>query len=221
MSKAFQDRTGLTRPAGITGNRDIIVVPDILKWAAEGKLFSAGVGYENAGIDSANSSLEDTTPTFALMSSSAPDIYVLPILLRLSTHTEGGFIPIIHTMITRAAKDCATTLKVSGTAFTAIQNHNSTINSNPSAKAIDTCTSSALTNADYVMLIKAIAADNPITGTGGLGFGRQVTFELDLLSDPNLLQSGAGMLVYCNTQTTDTKYCPYIIWAELTIDDLL
>ena len=217
----FETREGIPRAGGLTGARDIIVVPNILRWVAEGKVFSAGVGYENAGIDSDGVALDAASPEAALVASTSSDIYVLPLLVRMSTHTEGGYFPRIIVGITRAAADCATTLVVSGTAFPSILNHNVALSTKaPTAAATYTSTASALTNADYVCVIKAVAADNPVTGTGGLGFNRGTVFELDLSRDPHLLQAGAALLVYPNTQTTDTKYCPYIMWAELTEDDL-
>ena len=216
----FEDRSGTGQAGGITGKRDIIVAPNMLRWVAEGKVFSAGVGYENGGIDSDGNTLDDESPEAALVASNSSDIFVLPLLVRMSTHTEGGAAPRMQVAITRAAADCAVTLVVSGTAMPAIHNHNSSNNNSPTAAATYTCTSTALTNLDYVMLVKAQAADNPVSGTGGLGFNNGTVFELDMLKDPHLLSQGAALLIYPNTNTSDASYCPYIVWAELTEDDL-
>ena len=217
----FETREGVARAGGLTGNRDLIITPNILRWVAEGKVFSAGVGYESAGIDDIGVTLDDETPDFGLYTSTSTTTFILPLLVRLSIHTEGGYYPRIIVGITRQASDCATTLaRSAGTALPSVINHNIALNNAPTATAYYTCTNSALTNADFVAVIKAVAADNPTSGTGGLGFNKGTVFELDLSKDPHLLAGGAALLVYPNTQTTDTKWCPYIMWAELTADDL-
>lgn len=214
----FTDNSAIAHAGRVTGNRDLVTHSNLLKWAYEGKLWTAGVGPENSGIDSAGS-LDDTTPTFALVASSSASTFVLPLMVRLSVHTEGGALNQLQVAITRAASDCATTLSCSGTAFTAIQNHNVAYTTSPTASALYTVTASALTNADYQSLILATQADNPVSGTGGLGFNRGCVFELDLLYTPRVLHSGAALLIYPYTGTTDQKYLPAITWAELTEAD--
>lgn len=214
----FTDNGSIAHAGRVTGNRDIVIHPNILKWTYEGKLWTAGVGVENAGIDS-DSALDDTSPEAALVSSSSDSTFVLPILVRCCTHTEGGALNQLQVAVTRAAADCATTLAVSGTAMTAIQNHNVSYTTSPTASALYTCTASALTNADYQSLILATQADNPVSGTGGLGFNVGTVFELDMLYTPRVLHSGAALLIYPYTGTTDQKYTYAITWAELTESD--
>ena len=215
----FTDNSAVAHAGRVTKNRDLVVHPNLLKWAFEGKIWSAGVGAENAGIDSA-AALDDTTPTFGLESSSSSTTLVLPILARLSVHTEGGALNQLQIAVTRAAADCATSFTLTGTAFTAIQNHNVTYTTSPTANALYTCTASALTNADYASIMLATQADNPVSGTGGLGFNQGCVLEVDLLATPFILHSGAAVLFYGYTGTSDQKYLPYICWAELTEDDL-
>lgn len=217
----FTDNSSVPHLGRLTGNRDIVVHPNLLKWAYEGKLWTAGLGPEHAGV-SGQSTLDDASPEAALTAAASSSTFVLPILLRASTHTEGGAAAKMYVGITRAASDCVTTLVISGTAFTAIQNHNVSYTTTPTAAATYTCTSSALTNADYQCLILAQAADNPISGTGGLGFNRGTTFELNLLQTPRILHSGAAMVVYPYTgNATIAKYVFAITWAELTESDLV
>jgi len=205
--------------ARATGNRDVVSASNILKWVAEGKVWAAGVGVENAGIDGA-AAIADTTPTFALVAPSDPDVYVLPMLVRISVHTEGGALAQWMTGVTRAAADCATALVVSGTAFTAIQNKLAGNTGKPQSAVTYTCTASALTNADYVMPALATAADNIVSGTGGTGLNAGSMLEFDMLKDPTILRKGAALLIWSVTGTTDTKNIPYIVFAELTADDL-
>lgn len=218
----FTNNSGTAVAGRVTANRDQITIASLLKWTAQGKVWACGVGVENAGIDSA-AALDDTTPTFALVAPSSTSVYVVPIMVRISTHTEGGAIAYINTAITRAASDCATTLAVTGTAFTAKQNKLAGNTGSPQSSVIYTCTSSALTNADCISVEKAIASDNTTSGTGGALFNEGTTYTRNFLKEDDvyILNGGAGLLVYCYTATTDTKHMPYFVFAELTADDLL
>ena len=215
----FLTRSNVAVAGRVTGNRDLITSSSMLRWVAEGKVFGCGVGVENAGIDGA-AALADVTPTFALVAPSSASTFVLPILVRIGVHTEGGALAQIMVGVTRAAADCATAMTISGTAFTAPQNMDSGNTAAPQSSCLYTCTASALTNADYVMLDLANAADNIVSGTGGVVFNRGTTYELDLIKTPHLLRSGAALLVWSVTGTTDTKNIPYFVFAELTADDL-
>ena len=217
----FTDNSSVAHLARVTGNRDLVSHPNILKWAYEGKLFTAGVGTEHAGV-SGVSTLADITPSCALTASSSATTLVLPILLRAMTHTEGGALGKFYVAVTRAAADCATALTVSGTAFTAIQNHNVTYTASPTAAATYTCTASVLTNADYQNILLTQSADNIVTGTGGLGYDEGTMISLDLLATPRILHSGAALLGFAYTgNATIAKYTFSITWAELTASDLV
>ena len=217
----FTDNSGTGHLGRVTGNRDVVAHPSLLKWAYEGKLFTAGLGPEHAGV-SGQSSLDDESPEAALVASSSSTTLVLPILLRCCTHTEGGAAAKLYIAVTRAAADCATTMVVSGTAFTAIQNHNVTYTASPTAATTYTCTSTALTNADYQCILLAQQADNPTSGTGGLGLNEGCGMVLELLKTPRILHSGAALLIYPYTgNATIQKWTFAITWAELTADDLI
>lgn len=214
----FSDSDATPKAGRVTKNRDIVFAPNLLKWAYEGKLWTAGVGIENAGIDS-DSAWDDLAPGCGLVAPASSRTLILPIMVRVMTHTEGGAAPYVQVCVTRAASDCATTLTVSGTALTAIQNHNVTYTTSPSAACTYTCTASALTNADYQSIIKGITVDNTVANTGGNVFNRGTVLEIDMLEQPRILHSGAALLVYVYTGTTDTKYTYAITWAELTESD--
>lgn len=218
----LETRKGLVFAGGVTGARDVITSKSMMRWLVEGKIFSAGVGYENAGIDDDADTKEDLTPTAGLVCPSSGDVYILPILARMNIHTEGGNVPRIACTISRAAEDVVTSLFATGTAMPSIHNHNSKFTNKPNAKALYNLTSSAMTEPDFIMLELAQAADNPTSGTTdtGLAFTKGTVWELNLLSDPYLLSSGAALYLYPNTNTGRTKYCPYITWAELTLDDI-
>lgn len=204
----------------VTGNRDLVTASNLLKWTAQGKVWSVGVGVENAGIDGA-AAIADITPTFALVAPTDPNVYVLPIMVRIGIHTEGGALQQIMVATTRAASDCATTLVISGTAFPAKQNALAGNTGAPQSAGVYTATASALTEADYIMHDLATTPDNPVSGTTGAYYNRGTTYELNMLEDPKILRSGAALLVWSVTGTTDTKNIPYITFAELTVDDFV
>ena len=217
----FTDNSATAHLGRVTGERDLIAHPNLLKWAYEGKLWTAGVGPEHAGV-SGQSTLDDESPECALVAPASSSVLVLPIMFRASIHTEGGAANKIYVAVTRAAADCATALVISGTAFTAIQNHNVSYTTSPSAAATYTCTSTALANTDYQCVLLSQQADNPVSGTGGLGFNRGCVFELDMLKTPRILHSGAAVVVYPYTgNATIQKYLFAFTWAELTEDDLI
>ena len=134
----FTDNSSVAHLGRITGNRDMVIHPNLLKWAYEGKLWTAGLGPEHAGV-AGQSTLDDLSPECALVAAASSSTFVLPIMFRACVHTEGGAANKIYVAITRAASDCATTLAISGTAFTAIQNHNVSYTTTPTAAALYDC----------------------------------------------------------------------------------
>lgn len=217
----FTDNGSVAHLGRITGNRDLVAHPNILKWAYEGKIFTAGLGPEHAGV-SGQSTVDDQSPEAALVASSSSTVLVLPILLRCCTHTEGGAAAKLFVAVTRAAADCAAALVVSGTAFTAIQNHNVTYTTSPTAAATYTCTSTALANTDFQTILLAQQGDNVITGTGGTPLNEGTGMVLDLLQTPRILHSGAALMIFPYTgNATIQKWTFSITWAELTADDLV
>ena len=46
----FSDTDSTPKPARVTKNRDVVTHPNLLKWAYEGKVWTAGLGVENSGL---------------------------------------------------------------------------------------------------------------------------------------------------------------------------
>lgn len=213
----YKDRNNVAVAGGVTGARDLIASPSLLRWAAEGKIFTAALGAEDTAIDS-EASLDDTTPTFGLKAPASSSLYILPIYVRAVVTGDGGAASYAQTAITKAASDCATAFTLSGTALQK-RNHNTNMTSSPQASALCTCTASALTNADYVSM-GTLTMVNEVLTTGAPMANKETAFEEDLLKEGWLLSSGAGLLVYLYTASTDSTWMPWITWAELTEDDL-
>jgi len=213
----FTDNSATAQAGRVTRNRDLVVAPSILRWAMEGKLFSAGLGPEDTAIDS-EAAYNDLAHTFALVAPSSAAVYVLPIFVRMSCTGDGGAATYAQVEITKAANECATTLEISGTALTKL-NHNSNITTAPQSSALHTCTSSALTNADYLTMIQVTTVDALLT-TGAPMANKENCIEIDLLPEAWLLSAGAALLLSPYTASTDSTWVPYIVWAELTADDI-
>lgn len=201
----------------VTGNRDLITTPSLLRWAAEGKIFTAGLGAEDTAIDSA-ASLNDTTPTFGIKAPASSATFILPIYVRATVTGDGGAASYVQTCITKAAANCAVAFTLSGTALQT-HNHNTNLTSSPQASALHTCTASALTNADYITRGTMTIMDAVLT-TGAPMVNKETCFEEDLLKEGFLLSAGAGLLIYAYTGSTDSTWMPWITWAELTADDI-
>jgi len=213
----FTDNSAVAHAGRVTRNRDLVVAPSILRWAMEGKVFSAGLGPEDTAIDS-EAAYNDLAHTFALIAPTSAAVYVLPIFVRMSMTGDGGAATYAQVEITKAAAQCATTMVTSGTALTTI-NHNSNIVTTPQSEALHTVTSTALTNADYITMIQITTVDALLT-TGAPMANKENCFELDLLPEAWLLSAGAAMFLSPFTASTDSTWVPYIVWAELTADDI-
>jgi len=201
-----------------TGNRELITSSNILKWLAQGKVFSAGLGCEETAVDS-EAALADVSPTFGLFAPSGETTIVLPLYASFSVTGEGGAANVVQCAVTKAANNCGTAMTKSGTALSK-QNCNALYNTPPQATALSTITVSALTTSDYLSLFTATAADNLISTAGGAQFMNTV-LEIDMLKHPVILAAGAALLIYAYTGTSDSTLTPYFQWAELTLDDLI
>lgn len=231
MANDFQDKNGTAQGGLVTGERDVIVAPNYLKWLVEGKIFEAGFGAESTAADS-QASLVATTATFALQAPEADEPIVVPITLKLMCVADGGALSRFQVLFTKPAKLCATALALS-TTRDMITKHN-LYQSNPPKKAQEAkayygqattfdITVSALVAADYVAYHYGHIADALLTTSlVALGDGPSSVQTFRFLEDgvPHLLTQGAAMLVYIYTGTSDSTWFPYMQWAELKEDDL-
>ena len=220
----YKDNNDVAQAARVTGERDIVSASTLLKWAVEGKVFEAGFSPEDSAIDSA-ASFADTTPSFGLKSPNSSSLIVIPILLNLMMNEDGGALSQYSIGFTKPAGLCATAHTLTGTAMAS---KHSMYQTNPAqttqqAEALYTCTQSAMVAADYIMPYKGQVIDAALsTGLVNVGGGPSNVKEFNFLKDgvPHLMTSGACMVVYTYTATSDSMWYCYMQWAEVTIDDL-
>ena len=187
----------------------------------EGKIFIAGTGVEEAGVDG-ESAINDTTPSAALTVSGAAKL-VKPLWFRTYFDTEGGAAPDWHFAYLQSDKS----VTGKGTTMDAICTLGGA--SPPTAVATFQNTLSSVTAivaAEYVVLTERIhVLDNFVsvegaTTSGGVespGDGLR-TMEAHWNHQdypPFWLTEGAAMLFYAGTGTTDSKYNYSCAWLEL------
>ncbi len=228
----FQNNADVARAGRVTGNRDVVTSPNILKWLAEGKIFEAGHGLQS---DEANSQAETTlTPddvkaTFALQAPGGADTLVIPLVFKCMWQAEGSSATDMQLIFTKSSGECATTLALSGRAMLNAGQclySASPVKASPKASALYgvattfLLTVTALTIDDQCMYDYIVMADNnvaaPLPGAAN-------TYERYFLNEgaPHILTSGAAMIFYISATGGDASIHPYIQWAEVTEDDLL
>ena len=221
----FTNNNGVETKARVTANRDIVGLASLFKWAAEGKIFEAGAGLEDTAI-AAYASINDQYPTFALQAPSSTTLLVIPILLKVALTDDGSALSELSVAFTKPAGLCATTLTISGTAFTSkhVQYRKNPALTAQQATATYTNTLSALVAADFVEYDRSIAINAALT-TGLVNFGggpsNVKTYRFLQEGAPHIMASGAAMLVYVKNSTTDALAKCYMQWAELSVDDLV
>lgn len=232
MANAFQNDSGVVRPAVVSGNRDLLSLDVPAQWLVEGKIFEAGFGPEdvpNEENTQTGIALDDTKPSYALQAPAGAVPIVIPLVFKLMLSADGAPGQKLQVAFTKPAGLCATLLALSG--GTALTSKHSLFRSNPKqntqqATAIygDSITATALVAADYISYLNSIIADAVLsTGLVALGEGPSNTHTLRFLEDgcPHAMTAGAAMLVYMTTQTTDAVIAAYMQWAEVEEDDLL
>jgi hypothetical protein len=221
----YTNNNSVSTTARVTANRDLVTVPALWKWAAEGKVFEAGLGLEDSAIAAA-ASVQDVTGTFTLQAPSSTTLLVVPILLKVALTNDGSALSQLAVTFTKPAGLCATALTLSGTALTskhAVYKKNPALTAQQ-ATALSGVTVSALLAADYVEYDRSIAIDAALTtGLPNFGGGPSNVKTYRFLQDgaPHIMTSGAAMIVYVVNSTTDALAKTYMMWAELTEADLV
>ncbi len=222
----FQDKNSNPIAPYATRNRDLVDIPVLWKWAAQGKIFEASAnGLMDAGVATV-ATLDDITPTFALQSPAGATILVIPLQLKVTLTVDGNGATELIVTFTKPAGLCATSMTLSGTAMTSKHCNYRTGGAAKAAQqatALHTVTASALLSADHVEYDRRQAIDQVLTtGLIALGEGPSNCQVYDLTKPaPHILTSGAAMLVYADNTTTDALVKAYMMWAEVTEDDLV
>jgi hypothetical protein len=175
----------------------------------QGNVYTASQGLEATDISSVATEA-DTTPVASLQSPTGADTIVIPLRVWVSVTDDGNGAGYVDLAFTKAAKQCATVLSLSGTAIN-VQNHY-TKNAMVAAKstALKGVTASALLTTDYITLAHHHWADAALT-TSLIVPDLDYQFEV-----PLALTQGAALLVYfTNGTTTDAKVVVSFTWAEI------
>jgi len=201
--------------------REIVSTPWEIQMMLEGRVFVAGTGLEEDGVDG-EAAIDDTTPSWAL-TAPAGDVVVIPLWFRAYFDTEGGAAPDWHFIYVQADKSGYS----AGTEMTAI---NCLGGSNPRSaqgKLQNTLSSlSAITASENVVLDERIhVLDNfqsveAATGAPGVESpgGISTMQAIWTPSFPIGLYAGSFIGFYTATGTTDSKYNVGCAWIELPSD---
>lgn len=222
----FKNNAGNPDTARITANRDIITVPTLWKWVAQGKVFEAGFGLEDTAKASI-ASVVATTPIFSLQAPTSTSVLVIPILAKVTLTADGNALTEFSVMFTKPAALCATALTVSGTTLTSkhcLYRTGGAAKATPQSTALFTVTVSALVAADYVEYDRRIAMDAALTtGLVNFGGGPSNVQAYPFLKEgaPHIMTSGAAMLVYVKNGDTNATTKAYFMWAEVSEADLV
>lgn len=228
----FQNASNNAGAALITGNRTLVTTNNMLRWAAQGKVFAAGQGLQTVGIDSqgeASVTPDDVKATFALQAPSGGAKLIVPLLLRVCWEVEGGAATDFQLIFTKASSECATTLALSGRDM--VQDNfpiysTSPVQNSPTAQALYgvattfLLTVSALVDADNVMYDFSALVDNNVS-VPVAGSIQQKEYSFISSGCPHILTNGAAMIFYISSATSDAVIHPYMQWAELDVDDLI
>jgi hypothetical protein len=201
---------------------EIVTIPWLTQMALEGRVFVAGHGVEEAGIDG-EAAVNDTTPSFALTAGN--DTIVIPLWFRAYFDTEGGAAPVWHLAYCQSTKG----VSGAGTAVTAIPTLGGL---SPRTSAAEAQTSlsgvTAIVAAEYVVLTERIhVLDNYVSAEaattvagaeapGGRYSNMEAVYEFD--KTPIALTAGASVLFYTATGVSDSKYNYSMCWVEVPAD---
>ena len=227
----FTNEDGLAVAALVTKNRTIVTSSDVLRWTAQGKVFAAGHGLQSDPIDSQGETTlvpDDVKATVGLQAP-AGSKFIVPILLRLCFEVEGGAATDSQLIFTKSASECATTLSLSGRdmimpsfpllATSPVQNA-ATASALYGVATSFLLTVSELTAADMVMYDYTAMADNNVVAPL-VGASNKAEFDFLNTGAPHIMTNQAAMLFYISSGTSDSKFHPYIQWAELDLNDLV
>jgi len=219
----FTNNVGTPNTARITANRDLVTTPTLWKWAAQGKVFEAGLGMEDTAIATL-AAVNDQTASCSLQAPVSTTTLVIPILAKIAIMNDGSALSQISASFTKPSGLTATAMTLSGTAMTSkhcLYRTGGAAKASQTATALTVVTVSALVAADYVEYARDQADDAFLTNaTSQVGYAT-MTYNFLKEGAPHIMTSGAALLISVLNSTTDGTFKPYLMWAEVTIDDLL
>ncbi|MFA5401566.1 MAG: hypothetical protein WC359_14040 [Dehalococcoidia bacterium] len=191
----------------------------------QGRVFIGGEGIEATDVDG-EAALDDTTPTWLLR---APDsgVIVVPLYVRLQLTSEGGAAPDAYLTLINSNLDDPI-VYTSGTAGTVLNALGGQSRTNQ-AKFVNTVTIAAVTDAQNAVIWQAKDIPDNLLSAEAVGTGTPVETLSNSMSAvsiplfphiPIALTKGGMLAFYTATGTSDSKYRPTFVWAEIP-DDIL
>ncbi len=185
----------------------------VMDWMLRGYIFSLGLLVDDTTNIPSVTTLADTTPIVSLQSPSGGDTIVVPLKVHMAiTEDDGTNESQFDIAYTKAAKDCATTLSLSGTAHTGVVNH---FTRSPAlttkSTVLSTVTASALTVVDSIVVAHKEIAASILTNTV---FNVEPVLNYEFKT-PIALMEGAALLLYAFTGGGAAEVRPSVTWAEI------
>ncbi len=220
--------TGAKAPARMNQAEEMVQIPWFTQLCLEGRIFVAGHGISEDGIDSEGSA-DDQTPSIALSAPSGGTL-VLPLYLRAYFDTEGGAgLPTLLMAYVQEDKLGPS----SSTAFGILNCLGGTSPRKPQAACVNSVSAmTAIVAAENVVvherthLLDNMISVERLSGVQGVevfapdGGGTGSSFEFIWKPEmPIVLAAGSAILFYGNMSAgTDWKFNATIAWAELDED---
>jgi len=198
---------------------EVITLPWVYRLALAGRVYIGGMGIEATDVDG-EASLDDTKATWVLHAPTS-GLLVIPLYVRLQLTTEGGAAP--DGYLTYVSNGTDTPVSNSGTAGVALSALGGA-GRESEAKFLYTVTSGAVTSAQNVVLWQATALPDNIISVEAVGTGtyiegvnnNQTAVTIPLYPNiPIVLHKGTSLNFYTATGTTDSKWRPTFVWAEV------
>lgn len=198
----------------------MIGVPWIYNLMLQGRVYTGGMGIEETHPDG-EGDLDDTNPTYMLR---APDqgVVVIPLYVRLELTTEGGAAPAGYL----AHIGTGTNIPIAYTSGTALQPLNALGGQRRAANARweHSVTIGAVSTAQNNIIWEAanllndlITVEGATTVVGVDSVDNRMT-AVTIPFYPHIpmgLCRGDMLNFYAETGTTDSKWCPTFVWAEV------
>ena len=186
-----------------------IIATQINDWTMRDYVFTASQGLAATDVSSVATE-SHTTPVASLQSPTGKNKLIIPLRVWASVTNDGAGLGYVDLCYTKAAKECATALTLSGTAFNLQNSRTFNPMVTPTATALMAVTASALTTVDYITLAHKHWPNAALT-TSLIVPDFDYQFET-----PIALTEGAALLLYFyNATTTDAKLVVSFTWAEL------
>lgn len=218
-SMAVAAAEGGPAEASLSKFGDLVSMPWVYKLALAGRVYIGGMGIEATDVDG-EAALDDTAATWVLGAPSS-GLLVIPLYVRLQLTTEGGAAPDAY--LTYVSNMTDTGITTSGTAGVALPTLGGTGRGHQ-ANWLYTVTSAAITSAQNVVLWQVKDAPDNLLSVEAVGTGTPIETVGNSMSAvtiplyphiPIVLNKGTSLSFYTATGTSDSKWRPTFVWAEV------